>query len=549
MRAVIFDLDGVLVRTDQAHDKAWRALAGRLGIPFDGRAAARLRGVSRMEALDIGLEGCGRSFTPAEKEALAAEKNERYRALIAEMTPADVAPDTTVTLKALRERGLLLAVASSSKNARFILERTGLTPYFHAVVDGTQIARSKPDPEVFLKAAQALGVSPAEALVVEDAAAGVRAARCGGGPCGPRDPVPAGAFGAGLTALSNPKGGRAMGRRCLILALTALLLTGCAGSPGQSAATLAPAESDRVVIYTSHKEEVYGPIVKEFEARTGIWAEVVTGGTNELLARIAGEADAPVCDVIFGGGVESLTAYERYFQPYACAEADLIRPGLRPADDLWTPFSSLPVVLIYNTKLVSPGELTGWESLLSGRWSGSIALADPTVSGSSYTAAATMLCVLPGDDWDQLDRLAVQLEGRVLPDSGDVVAAVADGSCRVGVTLEETALKRQAQGADIAIVYPEEGTSAVPDGSALIAGAPHPDNARAFLDFAQSRDVQELVVSQFSRRSVRTDVSDGDALPPADELALIDYPVRWAAELKDAFSARWPELLREDAPS
>ena len=544
MRAVIFDLDGVLVRTDQAHDKAWRALAGRLGIPFDGRAAARLRGVSRMEALDIVLEGCGRSFTPAEKEALAAEKNERYRALIAEMTPADVAPDTTVTLKALRERGLLLAVASSSKNARFILERTGLTPYFHAVVDGTQIARSKPDPEVFLKAAQALGVSPAEALVVEDAAAGVR-----GGPCGPRDPVPAGAFGAGLTAQSNPKGGRAMGRRCLILALTALLLTGCAGSPGQSAAALAPAESDRVVIYTSHKEEVYGPIVKEFEARTGIWAEVVTGGTNELLARIAGEADAPVCDVIFGGGVESLTAYERYFQPYACAEADLIRPGLRPADDLWTPFSSLPVVLIYNTKLVSPGELTGWESLLSGRWSGSIALANPTVSGSSYTAAATMLCALPGDDWDQLDRLAVQLEGRVLPDSGDVVAAVAGGSCRVGVTLEETALKRQAQGADIAIVYPEEGTSAVPDGSALIAGAPHPDNARAFLDFAQSRDVQELVVSQFSRRSVRTDVSDGDALPPADELALIDYPVRWAAELKDAFSARWPELLREDAPS
>ena len=173
MRAVIFDLDGVLVRTDQAHDKAWRALAVRLGIPFDGRAAARLRGVSRMEALDIVLEGCGRSFTPA-------EKNERYRALIAEMTPADVAPDTTVTLKALRERGLLLAVASSSKNARFILERTGLTPYFHAVVDGTQIARSKPDPEVFLKAAQVLGVSPAEALVVEDAAAGVRAARCGG---------------------------------------------------------------------------------------------------------------------------------------------------------------------------------------------------------------------------------------------------------------------------------------------------------------------------------------------------------------------------------
>ena len=142
MRAVIFDLDGVLVRTDQAHDKAWRALAVRLGIPFDGRAAARLRGVSRMEALDIVLEGCGRSFTPAEKEALAAEKNERYRALIAEMTPADVAPDTTVTLKALRERGLLLAVASSSKNARFILERTGLTPL--VIAGGTAMYNAEP---------------------------------------------------------------------------------------------------------------------------------------------------------------------------------------------------------------------------------------------------------------------------------------------------------------------------------------------------------------------------------------------------------------------
>ena len=126
MRAVIFDLDGVLVRTDQAHDKAWRALAGRLGIPFDGRAAARLRGVSRMEALDIVLEGCGRSFTPVEKEALAAEKNERYRALIAEMTPADVAPDTTVTLKALRERGLLLPVASSSTVLAFTTGRISL---------------------------------------------------------------------------------------------------------------------------------------------------------------------------------------------------------------------------------------------------------------------------------------------------------------------------------------------------------------------------------------------------------------------------------------
>jgi len=217
-------------------------------------------------------------------------------------------------------------------------------------------------------------------------------------------------------------------KKWLSLMLSLLFLSGCGTQPDVSVSSFAPAEEDRVVIYTSHKEEVYGPIVKEFEERTGIWAEVVTGGTNELLTRIAGESELPVCDVIFGGGVESLTAYEDCFEPYACTEADRIRPSLRPRDNLWTPFSSLPVVLIYNTKLVSPGELTSWADLLSGQWTGKIALADPTVSGSSYTAVLTMLSIIPGNDWALLGNLVAELDGHILPDSGDVVSAVADGS-------------------------------------------------------------------------------------------------------------------------
>lgn len=180
MRAIIFDLDGVLVSTDRFHDDAWRTLARKLGIPFDEAACRRLRGVSRMAALELVLEQSPRHFTEVEKETLAAEKNSAYRAHIAGMTPADVADDTRATLTELKRRGLLLAVGSSSKNARFILEQTALGPYFHAIVDGNEIIRSKPDPEVFLKAAAKLGVSPAETLVVEDAAAGIRAAHSGG---------------------------------------------------------------------------------------------------------------------------------------------------------------------------------------------------------------------------------------------------------------------------------------------------------------------------------------------------------------------------------
>lgn len=333
-----------------------------------------------------------------------------------------------------------------------------------------------------------------------------------------------------------------------IAALCALLflLPACGAARRDSqTASFAPDEASRLTVYTSHKEEVYGPIVKEFEERTGVWVQVVTGGTNELLERIAAEAESPVCDVMFGGGVESLLAYAGCFEPYTCSSAASLKQGLRPEGDTWTPFSSLPVVLIYNTKLVSPGEVTGWADLLDPLWRGKIAFAAPTVSGSSYTAAITMLSCLPGDDWDVIGRFVENLNGSILQDSGDVVSVVSVGSRYIGVTLEETALKRQAQGADIAIVYPEEGTSNLPDGAALIDGAPHRENAMAFLEFTQSEDVQSLVVNDFARRSVRVDVADRDTLPPESELHIIDYDVAWASGIKEEFLRRWTELCGE----
>lgn len=335
---------------------------------------------------------------------------------------------------------------------------------------------------------------------------------------------------------------------CLV-SLLALLLAGC-GAVGESVPVeeFAPAPEERLVVYTSHKEEVYGPIVREFEARTGVWVEVVTGGTNELLEQIRAERAFPRCDVMFGGGVESLRLYEDCFEPYTCAGADQLEPGLRREGDPWTPFSALPVVLIYNTRLVSPETLTGWEDLLSGPWQGRIAFADPTVSGSSYTAAVTLMFALPGDPWDNLKRLEDSLDGNILSDSGDVVAAVDAGRCPVGVTLEETALKNLAGGANIALVYPREGTSNLPDGTALIQGAAHPDNARAFLEFVQSHDVQTLVVSDFARRSVRADVRDRADLPSTDDFPVIDYDADWASAHKEDFLERWVRGLEEVSP-
>lgn len=337
-----------------------------------------------------------------------------------------------------------------------------------------------------------------------------------------------------------------MRRKRLAAALCALVMLAGCGPAAPETAACAPAEEERLVIYTSHKEEVYWPIVKEFEQRTGIWVDVVAGGTNELLERIRAEADHPAADVMFGGGVESLASYRNCFAPCACGEAGEIQARFRDGEDLWTPFSALPVVLIYNTKLVRPGQVTGWKDLLDPELRGRIAFADPAVSGSSFTALGTFLLAVDGEEEALLRAFAENLAGKQLEGSGDVLEAVAGGGALVGVTLEETALKRIAAGDDLALVYPEDGTSCVPDGSALIRGAAHEENARAFLDFTVSEAVQRLLAEQFCRRSVRGDVEAAGALPALEDVPLVDYDVEQASGRRDGLLMTWAFYLEEE---
>ncbi len=179
-KAVIFDLDGVICFTDKFHYQAWKALADRLGIYFDEKINNRLRGVSRMASLEIILERSDKEYSQEEKEAFAEEKNNLYRDLLKNMSPSDLTDEVKDTLIELRRRGYKLSIGSSSKNTKFILGQIGLGDFFDAIADGTDITRSKPDPEVFLVAAKKLGMDPADCAVVEDAKAGIEAAKAGG---------------------------------------------------------------------------------------------------------------------------------------------------------------------------------------------------------------------------------------------------------------------------------------------------------------------------------------------------------------------------------
>ena len=180
MKAFIFDLDGVIVSTDSLHYRAWKSLADSEGIYFDEEINHRLRGVSRMESLEIILERATRSYTQEEKVAMAERKNGIYRELLQVLTPEDRLEGVTETLASLREKGYMLAIGSSSKNTPIILEKIGYSGYFDAISDGNNIKNSKPDPEVFLKAAEFLGTEPKDCFVVEDAEAGIAAAKAGG---------------------------------------------------------------------------------------------------------------------------------------------------------------------------------------------------------------------------------------------------------------------------------------------------------------------------------------------------------------------------------
>ncbi|WP_098741729.1 beta-phosphoglucomutase [Paenibacillus sp. EZ-K15] len=174
--ACLFDLDGVLVDTAKYHYIAWKRLAGELGFEFTEQDNERLKGVSRMASLDILLEVGGVKLDEGAKLALAEKKNAWYVEYISNMDESEILPGALEFIQALKDRGIKVALGSASKNAMLILNNTGLTPYFDAIIDGTKTAQAKPDPEVFTMGAHELGARPDACVVFEDAEAGIEAA-------------------------------------------------------------------------------------------------------------------------------------------------------------------------------------------------------------------------------------------------------------------------------------------------------------------------------------------------------------------------------------
>lgn len=181
-KGFIFDLDGVITDTAKYHYIAWKELAATLGITIDPLFNEQLKGISRMDSLDriLAHGGKSQSLSQVEKEQLAEKKNEQYVELLASLSPADLLPGVKEFLKQAKDRQIPCAIASASKNAPVILEKLGVIDHFRHIVDPDTLAKGKPDPEIFLKAAEALGITPEEAVGFEDAQAGIQAIKAAG---------------------------------------------------------------------------------------------------------------------------------------------------------------------------------------------------------------------------------------------------------------------------------------------------------------------------------------------------------------------------------
>lgn len=325
----------------------------------------------------------------------------------------------------------------------------------------------------------------------------------------------------------------------LALGFAVVLLAGTALTPGDVAA-----QGGTVSVYTAHAPEIYNEIVPKFEEATGITVSLVQAGSGDIVQRARAEAASPLADVIWSIGGEALEANSDLLEPYTSTQDAELDPLYKVGTN-WLPYTGIPMVLVVNTDMVAEGDMpASWADLTDPKWNQKVAYAGADSSGSAFMQLATILDVYGEEKgWELFGEMMKNFI--VTGSSGRVPRGVADGEFAVGLTLEEAAQRYVAGGANVAIVYPEPATSALPDAVALVKGGPNPDAGKQFIDFVLSKEIQEFLVEQMQRRSVRTDVAQPEGLPGLDEIAIQNYDMGWAGAERENIIKQYLGILRQ----
>ncbi len=335
------------------------------------------------------------------------------------------------------------------------------------------------------------------------------------------------------------------------LLAAAVLVAGCGGSKPAPAAenpkpeAAQPAEEKRLTLYTSFGADLYNPIVQAFEEKTGIKVDTVFGGTGEVLNRIKAEKDAPMGDVMLGGGSESYEAYREYFTTYQVKNAETVPANLKAKDGLWYGFNSLPMVIMYNKNAVKESEKpAGWKDLLDPKWKGKLAIADATKSGTSFVQVATVVSIFGregGKGWETVEGIVKN--AKVLSSSSLPPKGVNDGEYALALTHENAAWKFWKAGGQVGWVYPTEGTSAIADSVGVIKGGKHPNNAKLFMEFLFSKETQELASTKLGLRPARADITPPEGLVPTGQIKFITLEDSYVIGQREQILNSWKDVV------
>ena len=310
------------------------------------------------------------------------------------------------------------------------------------------------------------------------------------------------------------------------------------------------AEEKKLVIYSPATDAQVNAVVPLFEERYGIEVEVITGGTGELLARIDAEGDAPYCDVVFGGGESSYSEYKHVFQDYVSPEDANLIESWRNTLGYCTNYNLDCAILMYNTDLIGDIQIKGYKDLLNPELKGKIASADPTASSSAMMHIETILTDFGGltleneEGWNVVSELIKNLDGKLASGSSSAWKSVADGEMTVVLTYEEAGIALARSGANIAIVYPEEGTVLTPSTVGLIKNCNHPENGKLFIDFVLSQEVQNILCNELDVRPVRDDVSYPDYFRPASDIKTVDLDQEYVNQHKTEIVDKFTEVYQ-----
>lgn len=328
-------------------------------------------------------------------------------------------------------------------------------------------------------------------------------------------------------------------------ALMAMGLVACS-SPTTGSQTTTEA-SKKLVVYSPNSEGLMNAVVPLFKEKYGVDVEVIQAGTGELIKRIESEKDDPYADVLFGGAHSQYISHPDLWEPYVAKGDDQLPAAYQNKSGFTTSYVLDGSLLIVNKNLLGSLQINSYEDLLKPELKGKIAMGDPATSSSAFAQLTNILLAKGGyeskEAWDFVGKLIEQLDGKVASGSSAVYKSVADGEMVVGLSYEDPCAKLVKDGADVQLVYPKEGAVYLPATSGIIKNAKNMENAKLFIDFLISPEVQDIFGTTLTNRPVLESAKTADYMTPIKDIHVIEEDREYVNSHKDEIAKKYTDLF------